>query len=267
MKTWTKGEGAAAAGPADAWTDDELAALPVRDGVRQRGLETTRLDAFCDAAFAFAVTILVISTGGVPHSYTDLMRALRDVPAFAASFAAIAGFWGAHRQWGQRYGLDDRPAMLLSLSVVFVTLVYVYPLKMVFSALASWASRGALPANFTVESTGELRGLFVIYGVGFAAQSGLLGLLYRHALTVPGLRLDALEALRTRQRVESYVVMGATGLVSAVWAALLPGRPGIFAGFLYASLPVTMPLLARRQRARVRRLEAVGAQAPTSRPR
>ncbi len=239
MKAWT----------GRTWTDDELAALPVRDGVRQRGLDATRLDAFCDAAFAFAVTILVISTGGVPRSYADLMRALRDVPAFAASFAAVAAFWGAHRQWGQRYGLDDRLSTLLSLGVVFVTLVYVYPLKMVFSALAAWASRGALPANFTVESVGELRGLFVVYGVGFAAQSGLLALLYRHALRAPGLALDAAERLHTRRHGASYLVMGATGLVSAVWAAVMPGRLGVFAGFLYATLPVTMPLLARRGRA------------------
>jgi uncharacterized membrane protein len=250
------------------WTDAELAELPLRDGVRQRGLSATRLDAFCDAAFAFAVTILVISTGGVPHSYADLMRALRDVPAFAASFAAVAGFWGAHRLWGQRYGLEDRAATLLSLAMVFVTLVYVYPLKMVFSALASWASRGALPANFTVESASELRGLFVVYGVGFAAQSGLLGLLYRHALTVPQLRLDALEVLRTRQRIESYLVMGATGLVSAVWAMAVPGRAGLFAGFLYATLPLTMPPLAARRARQARQLEAArDAQAPVSRPR
>lgn len=232
------------------WTEEALAGLPERNGIRQRGENPTRLDAYCDAAFAFAVTILVISTGGVPHSYADLMRALRDVPAFAASFAAIAGFWGAHRQWGQRYGLEDRAATLLSLGMVFVMLVYVYPLKMVFSALASWASQGALPANFTVESAGELRGLFVVYGVGFAAQSGLLGLLYRHALAVPELRLDALERLRTRQRIETYLVMGATGLVSAVWAAVAPGRAGVFAGFVYAALAVVMPVLARRQAAR-----------------
>ncbi len=31
------------------WTDDRLAELPVRDGVRLRGLEMTRLETFCDA--------------------------------------------------------------------------------------------------------------------------------------------------------------------------------------------------------------------------
>lgn len=122
------------------WTDEKLAELPVRDQVRQRGLAATRLEAFCDAAFAFSVTILVISTGGVPGSYAELLDALRDVPAFAASFAAIAGFWAAHRMWSQRYGLEDRTSTFLSLAMVFVMLIYVYPLKMVFGALASWLS-------------------------------------------------------------------------------------------------------------------------------
>ena len=43
------------------WTDEALAALPVKQGVRLRGLEMTRLETFCDAAFAFAVTLLVIA--------------------------------------------------------------------------------------------------------------------------------------------------------------------------------------------------------------
>lgn len=156
------------------WTDEKLAELPVRDHVRQRGLAATRLEAFCDAAFAFSVTILVISTGGVPGSYAELMAALRrDVPAFAASFTAIAAFWAAHRMWSQRYGLEDRTSTFLSLAMVFVMLIYVYPLKMVFGA-GPWVSGGALPAKFSIASRGMV-GLFVIYGLGFAAQSAMLG--------------------------------------------------------------------------------------------
>lgn len=238
------------------WTDEELARLPVRDGVRQRGQAPTRLETFCDAAFAFAVTILVISSGGVPDSYRELVEALKDVPAFAASFAAIAGFWSAHRQWGQRYGLEDRLAVFLSLGMVFVMLVYVYPLKMVFGSLAAWLSNGYLPAKFSLGTVAELRGLFVVYGLGYAAQSGMMALLYAHALRSPGLRLDAGERLRTRHKLESWVVMASTGLLSAGWALLLTGRAGSFAGFAYALLAVVMPVLATRQARQAQRLDA-----------
>lgn len=229
------------------WTDAKLAVLPVSGGVRQRGLEMTRLETFCDAAFAFSVTILVISSGGVPGSYRELIAALKDVPAFAASFASIAGFWVAHRSWSRRYGLDDMPATILSLMMVFVMLVYVYPLKMMFSAFASFASGGWLPTSFAMEKVGDMLGLFVIYGVGFAAQTGMLAALYAHALRVPALRLDPRERLLTRQKIVMFAVMGSAGLVSALFAAVMPTRIAVFAGFVYMALPVVMPVLAIRQ--------------------
>ncbi len=37
------------------WAEEQLATLPVVEGVRQRGVEITQLESFCDAAFAFAV--------------------------------------------------------------------------------------------------------------------------------------------------------------------------------------------------------------------
>ena len=43
------------------WDEESLATVP-REGVfRLRGLEVTRLDTFVDAAFAFVLTLLVIS--------------------------------------------------------------------------------------------------------------------------------------------------------------------------------------------------------------
>jgi len=212
------------------------------------------------------VTILVISSGGVPASYQELITALKDTPAFAASFAAIAAFWSAHRQWGQRYGLEDRPALLLSLAMVFVMLVYVYPLKMVFASLAHWASGGVLPATFTIRTLAELRGLFIIYGLGFAAQSAMMALLYAHTLRVPCLRLDAAERRRTRDKVESWGILLGTGLLSALWAGVMPDPLGAFAGFVYATLAVTMPIMATRQERRERRL-AVEDDAQPSRSR
>ena len=41
---------------------------PVENGFRMRGLEMTRLEVFIDAAFAFAVTMLVISFDSIPRS-------------------------------------------------------------------------------------------------------------------------------------------------------------------------------------------------------
>lgn len=244
------------------WTDERLAALPRHGDFRQRGIAPTRLETFCDAAFAFAITVLVISSG-VPGSYDDLIAALKDAPAFAASFAVIASFWVAHRSWGNRYGLEDTPSTLLSLVVLFVMLVYVYPLKMMFSAFASYATGGYLPTRFVIDERADILGLFVVYGIGFAAQTCALALLYRHALRVPSLRLDELETLVTRQKMTVLGLQAATGAVSASCAAFLPPSVAVFSGFVYLTLPITVPILAMRhdkQAERLRRARSVEAE-------
>jgi uncharacterized membrane protein len=70
-------------------TDLNLEDLPRdRQGVRMRGLEMTRIETFTDAAFAFAVTMLVVSVDAIPADMTELFRAMRGVPAFALSFGS-----------------------------------------------------------------------------------------------------------------------------------------------------------------------------------
>ena len=50
------------------WTEKELEGLTVEDRFRLRGLEVTRLDTFVDAAFAFVLTLLVISFDAIPSN-------------------------------------------------------------------------------------------------------------------------------------------------------------------------------------------------------
>lgn len=229
------------------WTEEQLAQLPVSSGFRLRGLEMTRLETFCDAAFAFAVTLLVIAGDGIPRSYADLLTALKGVPAFAASFAAIASFWWAHRLWSRRFGLEDGVTTFISLLMVMVMLIYVYPLKMVFSAFAAYASGGRLPTEFALTNSRDMLGLFVVYGIGFAAQTGMLALLHARGLKAGvDLGLDEVERLRTRQEIVMNMVLAGTGVASAIWAVMLPSPVAVYAGFLYMTLPVTMPLLAVR---------------------
>jgi uncharacterized membrane protein len=52
---------------------------------RWRGGEITRLEAFCDVVFGFALTLLVVSLE-VPHSYAEMMAVVRGfVPLRCAS--------------------------------------------------------------------------------------------------------------------------------------------------------------------------------------
>lgn len=229
------------------WTDQQLDRLPRKDGFRLRGLDMTRLETFTDAAFAFATTLLVISTGTIPESYQELASALKDVPAFAASFASIASLWIMHRKWSQRYGLEDMLSILISFGLVFIMLVYVYPLKMIFSTFFAWISGGWLPTSFVLQNQSDIINLFIIYGSGFAVLSLMYVLLYYRAIVLGDiLRLNALELLNTRMELGLSLVLSLTGLISACFAWLMPSGIDSFAGFIYMTLPFSMPITARR---------------------
>ncbi len=105
------------------WTKEKIKSLPIKNGYSLRGLEMTRLETFTDASFAFAVTLLIISTGNIRKSYNEFVIALKDIPAFAASFLLFAFLWIGHRNWSRRFGLEDRYSALLSLVLVFTVLV------------------------------------------------------------------------------------------------------------------------------------------------
>src|SRR3989442_10995613 len=80
----------------------DLDSLPRLKGFRLRGIEMTRLETFIDAAFAFAVTMLVIATGQVPDDIQALLVAFKNVPAFVASIAVLSIFWRGHWLWSRR---------------------------------------------------------------------------------------------------------------------------------------------------------------------
>ncbi len=199
---------------------------------------STRLDVFVDAAFAFAITMLVISIDAVPESYEELVTALKGTPSFLASFAGIMGFWIGQKSWSRRYGDEDDPVcVLLSLVLVFLVMVFVYPLKVVTSAMFAWMSGGWLPANFRLQDPRELLGIFQIYGIGFFALSGTLAALYwRSMKRAEVLGLSPRERGTARAEAGTWLVMALTGVASALWAALLPPRLAIWAGFVYLTL-------------------------------
>src|SRR5262245_39056444 len=117
-------------------------ALKVRDGFRLRGTSVSRLETFVDAAFAFGVTMLVISVGTIPKSIEELLLALRSVPAFAACFLILVMLWSGHEEWSRRYGIEDDGTTWLSLLFVFVMLVWIYPLRIIFSGAMEFFTGG-----------------------------------------------------------------------------------------------------------------------------
>ena len=207
-----------------------------------RGAETTRLETFVDAAFAFALTLLVISFDAVPASFDELVIALRSTPAFLFGFMILMMFWVAHRNWSKRFGLDTTFASLVSLALVFIILVYVYPLRAMATAAISAITNGWIPTSFEITTLSQVRGLFAIYGSGFVLCTASLVLLNLHALSLRDrLSLSAEEVFLTKSEIGAWLIVGGIGLLSILMAYLLPPRYIGASGWIYASLAILMP--------------------------
>jgi uncharacterized membrane protein len=235
--------------------DPDLSQLPVVDGFRMRGEAVTRLETFVDAAFAFAVTLLVVSFNAMPSSFTELYEALRRLPAFLAAFAILAMFWQSHNRYSRRYGLEDGPVLFLSLALVAATLFYVYPLRMVISSAMHVITGGWAQGELDINTLREFRLVFVIYGMGFGVLSAIMAALNWHALRHPGLRLNQLERISTRGEVASDLILVASAMLSITLALALPlDTPfqQLLPGFSYTVLAIALPWHAAYVARRVR---------------
>jgi hypothetical protein len=221
----------------------DLDSLPRLKDFRLRGLEMTRLESFVDAAFAFAVTMLVIAGQQVPDDIVALLKAFHNVPIFAASIAVLAIFWRGHWLWSRRFGLEDTISIWISWTLIFTMLVYVYPLKVVFGGMFYALSGGAVGHRLMVENIGQGRALFAVYAAGFSALALEILLLNLRAwrLRVP-LGLNEREVAMTRAELMGWSVPLGVGLTSLLLALILPRRQLEWSGWVYFSLPILLRL-------------------------
>ena len=233
----------------DTFTEEQLVDYPTKNGFRQRGMDMTRLETFTDAAFAFAVTLLVVGGGdSVPMNFTEMTTAMKQIPAFAASFANIMYFWYAHHIWSRRFGLDDTKSIFLSLILVLVVLVYVYPLKAIYSGALDFFSGGYFASYFGISSVEDLRAMFAIFGTAYVALSGMIALLYRHALKLrEQLSLNETEIFDSKSVMLAWAYNAGIGLGSIALALFMPDQLVVVSGMLYAALGIVMPWHAIRR--------------------
>src|SRR5437016_8742479 len=147
----------------------DLDALPRLRGFRLRGMEMTRLETFIDAAFAFAITMLVIAAERIPDDIETLLAAFKNVPAFIASIIVLGIFWRGHWLWSRRYGLEDGISILISWAMIVTILIYIYPLKAIFSAIWFLLSSGRVGHSLGAHSESQVRSLFALFAIGFTA--------------------------------------------------------------------------------------------------
>ena len=207
----------------------------IENGFRMRGAAMSRIDAFSDVVFGFALTLLVVSLE-VPKDFSGLHEVVRGFVPFAICFVTLLTLWYSHYVFFRRYGLHDQFTILLNSALLFVVLFYVYPLKFLFTTLfGQIAHREAATQLATSWQVAEL---MVLYGLGFAAVHFLLAALYWNAWRHrESLGLNGLERLLTVSAIVDALGMAAIGLIACLATLLaslfLPPSWAGLSGYLY----------------------------------
>jgi uncharacterized membrane protein len=203
----------------------------MRDGdFRVRGKDISRVEGLSDAVFGFAITLLAISLE-VPKTSVEVLHALRGAGAFAVTFLMLFGMWRTQFMFFRRYGLEDKKVVWLTGVLLFVLLVFIYPLKFImsvmFQALLAKSPFGDPQFHRSlVLPDSDIAPLYMAFGFGFAAVFGVFSLMYRHAYSLrETLQLDEVEIFDTLEVINSTTKVCFVGLalgVSYLVAMLLP---------------------------------------------
>lgn len=221
---------------------------------RVRGKEVSRVEAFSDVVFGFALTLIVVSLE-VPKTFAELLSEMRGFVAFAICFAMLTWIWHVHHTFFRRYAMTDEITIALNTVLLFLVLFYIYPLKFMFE-LVTGDVRDVTHANGVT--------LFLIYGLGFAGIFLIFCLMHVHAwMRREQLELNAVERYDTISHLimySSYILVGVLSVVLAVGGISLG-----WAGWSYFLLgPVSGVIGYIRGSRRARVGEVMLATDPTS---
>lgn len=192
---------------------------------RYRGEESSRIEAFSDAAFALAITLLVISQN-VPNNFEALLSFIIDLVPFAICIALIMLLWYEHFIFFLRYGFRNPKIVSLNAVLLFLVLFYVYPLKFLAKVLTNIFVMpfivGREQAQLLLSkmiSPADIPLFMLIYGLGAAAIFLIFSLMYRYAYAMrKELNLSPIEIFDTKSRVFSNVIMASIPMLSAILA-------------------------------------------------
>jgi len=228
---------------------DQLVGLDPR--FRYRGLNQTRIETFSDAVFAVAFTLVVLSTT-VPETFVELRKSIKDIIPSFICIVLIVVIWYQHYIYFLRYGLQNTKTVVVNTFLLFLLLIYVYPLKFLARFLVEFYS-GLIfgrPDNNINNFGGDLNGdnmtlLMTAYGAGATLIFMAMTWLYREAYKRRAeLELNDYEAFSTKMGMWQNLLMSAIPFLSTVIAFLHPFGEGAvnfaIAGFTYMLYPPVM---------------------------
>jgi uncharacterized membrane protein len=186
---------------------------------RWRGTEVSRVEAIADAVFGLVLAMLLLNEHP-PEKLADLFVAMKSLIPLSLTFVFVAMVWFEHYLFFRRYDLHDGPSIALTFLLLFLTVAFAYPLKLVLTALwiGFFGPLGGLTMEKIVEGA-NISAVFIVYSLGYALIYVTIALLYRRALRQRGaLELDEAEVFLTRSAIASSLVHVGVGLLSVALA-------------------------------------------------
>lgn len=216
-----------------------------------RGDSMTRIETFVDAAFAFSFTMLVISIDEIPLSPAELFELSKDIPAFILSALIIGAIWLSHSNWSRVFGLQDRVTVNLSLALVVLVLIFVYPIKLISQATVQYFALAVL--DIESMNTGlfdnpgwannEVADLFVYVALFLIALAGIVIAFSQNALRYQSsLHLNEVEKRYCYEMTITWLVVIATAMLSLIAANVYEAERIARAGLVYLTLFVSIPV-------------------------
>lgn len=221
--------------------------MPDRVPFRHRAKEVSRVEAFSDIVFGFALTLIVVSLE-VPKTFAELMEEMGGFLGFAICFAILMWIWHTHHTFFRRYGLADELTIALNTGLLFLVLFYVYPMKFIFELATG---------HLHNPGQGDPAKLYLIYALGFVGIFAVFLLLYAHAWRKRELlQLNAVEMHDTKTSMLMFGAYISIGLTSAVIALFATGRALSIAGWIFFLLGPASAFIGARRGSLRRRVEA-----------
>jgi uncharacterized membrane protein len=211
-----------------------------KEKIRWRSHEVTRIEAFSDAVFAFAVSLLVISLE-VPKNSKELLESLWGLVPFTFCFLSVFWVWRAQYKFFRRYGLHDGVTIALNGLLMFVVLCFVYPLKFLISS-------AIMHDAYSVRRE-DLVPLAVLYNGGFAVIGFLICAMYLNALwRKDEINLTQIEIFETRSYIWTFAFPALASTLAVVISMLVRSHPENIniCFFSYALLGIVFPFYHRK---------------------
>lgn len=198
------------------------------------GRESSRLEAFSDAVFAFSATLLVVSLE-VPDTFPELVSELKGFIAFGIRFGVLVTLWTVHHAFFRRFPVADKTITFLNALFLFVILFYVYPLKFLTESIVAPLIGDSMARGMT--GPDDLALLFTLYSLGFVAVFGSIAMMYLHIYRkTTALELSPFQSHEAQFYARHYGIFAGVGLLSVILAVLNVGILFGLPGFMYSLL-------------------------------